>query len=252
MRHKGFWVGLCGELWERLALRLPWARIIAVSEYTKERLTVRGARQPITVIPNGIAPMPPAILRTRKSAVPLVSCVSRLVPGKRVDVLIRALAIARKEVPGLRAVIVGQGGEQARLERLAEALGIADAVAFTGRVADITDVYRMIASSRAFCLPSEVEGFGIAVLEAMACGVPVACSDIPPLREVTRGGKGGVLFPVGDAGALAAALVRLLNDKAFAARKQREARQLAASYGWDGITGQVERVYESLARLAEA
>ena len=108
-------------------------------------------------------------------------------------------------------------------------------------------------TSRSFCLPdlsppSEVEGFGISVIEAAAAGVPYVVSDIPVLKEVTRNGQGGLIAKVGDIAELSQKLEKLITDKKLYAEKSKQAIHLAKSYQWPQIARLTESVYTKAVR----
>jgi glycosyltransferase involved in cell wall biosynthesis len=115
------------------------------------------------------------------------------------------------------------------LRARAAALGTSDDVRFVGWVSD-ADMEGLYALADAFVFPSLYEGFGLPVLEAMARGVPVACSDRSSLPEVA--GDAALLFSPEDVGAMAAALTRLLDDEALRARLSAAGVERAASFTW--------------------
>jgi len=245
LRHTGLLTGVLGELWERRSLSLPWDRIIAVSEHVRVKLSARGIpAERVSVVPNGIDFPALQELKAAKSAAPSICCVARLVPYKRLDVLVRAMAIVSREVPDATCHIIGTGPERHRLEHLIHEHGLSGKVTLRGFLPRHDDVLEAMKSSWVFCLPSEVEGFGISVLEALGCGTPVVCSDIPALREAT--GTAATLVPPGDATALAAALVDHLRDGKLRARKARDGKAHASRFDWPRIAGEVERIYSAL------
>ncbi|MGZ9148730.1 MAG: glycosyltransferase, partial [Candidatus Deferrimicrobiaceae bacterium] len=111
--------------------------------------------------------------------------VGRLAPIKQVDLLLRALAVVKKEIPGIRAVIVGDGPLRQELETLAAALGLGDAVEFAGQRADVSSV---LGRSRVFVLTSKTEGLSLALMEAMMAGLPAVVSDVGDLGDLVRDG----------------------------------------------------------------
>ena len=220
--------GLLGEVAERVILRLPVARYIAISDSTAAKLVARGVcPDRVTVIPCGIDPDTIAAVVPEKTERRRLTVVGRLVPYKRVDVVVRAVARLRSAVPDLELVVIGQGPELDRLRALAAELGVDDIVECRGFVESHADVLAAVAASQAFVSASEIEGFGIVVVEAMALGVPYAISDIPAFREVTVGGRGGALFPAGDDEALAEVLRPLLDGGAGRADLVAEGRDAA-------------------------
>ncbi len=159
---------------------------------------------------------------------------------KRVDDVVRIFASVRRKMKA-RLVMVGDGPERATALRVAEELGVADGCLFLGAV---TDVAAVIATGDAFLLPSAGESFGLAALEAMACGVPVVGALAGGLPEVVRDGIDGILEPVGATDVMAERLSALLLDcpRHAAARK---AAQLRATeeFGTDSIVPLYEAVY---------
>ncbi len=105
---------------------------------------------------------------------------------------------------------------------------------------------RAIAGSSVFVSASEIEGFGISVVEAAAVGVPFVITDMPVFREVTREGAGGLLFRLGDANDLAAKLEQLLTDDALRDACKAAGSTLVESYTWDALADQTGEVFESV------
>jgi glycosyltransferase involved in cell wall biosynthesis len=174
------------------------------------------------------------------------------IPRKRIDVLLRTFAGVRRAVPGARLVKVG-GALSPGQAALAEELGITDAVVtlpfFSPRSprdrATLAAVYRRAAL---VLQPSDAEGFGLPVAEALACGTLVLASDIPVLREV--GGEAAVYRPVGDVPARTGAALELLdqNRRADPAWQARRALGLAWAdrYRWTTHVDQLAEIYRSV------
>ena len=240
--------GLLGELTERLIVRLPGARFIAISESTAGKLAAQGvARERITVVPCGFDPATVAAVMPERTERRRITVVGRLVPYKRVDVVLRAVARLATRLPDIELVVIGQGPELDSLRKLASALGISHLVDFRGFVERHRDVLAAVAASQAVASASEIEGFGIVVLEGMALGVPYVASDIPAFREVTGGGAGGVLFPPGDDGALTDGLATCLEAGPAHEALATAARERARRYTWDAVA---ERTAEVLAEIS--
>jgi glycosyltransferase involved in cell wall biosynthesis len=149
-------------------------------------------RSPIYVVPNG-GPEPTFGKRS-PSAHPTVVSVGRLVVQKHIDQLLIAVAEARRSVGDLVLHVVGVGPERESLEHQAEALGLGDAVVFHGRVSD-EERDAILDQSWIFLSASQREGWGVAVLEAAAHGVPALVRDVPGLRDAVRNGATGWLLP---------------------------------------------------------
>jgi glycosyltransferase involved in cell wall biosynthesis len=233
--------GAVGEYAERCILRLPVDRYISISQSTADKLVAHGVpADRVTVIPCGFDQATVDAVVPEPDGEHRVTVVSRLLPYKRVDVVVRALHELRDARPDLRLVVIGQGPERDRLAALAAELGLADRVELRGFVSRHTDVLAAIAGSAALASASEIEGFGIVVAEAMALGTPYAISDIPAHREVTDGGRGGALFPGGDVHALAAALAMVCRPEARAPLAA-AAAELATRYRWAVIADMTVR-----------
>jgi len=171
--------------------------------------------------------------------------VGRISPWKGQDVFLRAFARAFPE-GGARARIVGGAlfGEEAvgaELVALAHDLGLAERVVFTGHVDDVAAEYASLdVAVHASTIP---EPFGQVVVEAMAAGVPVVATDAGGPAEVVTDGVDGLLFPLGDVGALSACLTRLAADADLRRRLVAGGRETAAAYAPPVIAAEVEATY---------
>src|SRR5213594_1884938 len=178
-------------------------RVTAVSKFLRDE-TYRAfgcGDCAVAVIPNFINPAeyhPPAAGSARKPLGPadhkVLIHVSNFRPVKRIGDVVRAFAGVRKALPAT-LVMVGDGPDRELAQQEAERLGVKRDVRFVGRVDDVGD---LLQRADLFLLPSETESFGLAALEAMACGVPVIASKAGGLPEVVRDGETGFLVNVGD------------------------------------------------------
>ena len=130
-------------------------------------------------------------------------------PRKGLDVLLRAAALLSRKDVDFHLLLAGTGPAEGELKELARRLDLEGRVFFPGRVEPSERIY---AALDVFCLPSRKEGLGVAALEAMASGLPVAASRVGGLAESVVEGETGFLVPPGDQGALGQALERLLSD----------------------------------------
>jgi glycosyltransferase involved in cell wall biosynthesis len=205
------------RLLERLAVRVADRVVVtsaAAGEYLVREHRIDAAR--VRVVPNAIdvarfTPDPAAVRDKGR-----VIFVGRLAPEKNLRALVEAVA----RVPGARLRLVGEGPERAALEEAARRAGAA--VEFTGTVTNDA-VPGLLNTATLFALPSHYEGQPKALLEAMACGLPVVGADVPGIREVVRHGETGWLC-ASDAESLARALRALLDDGTLRERLGREAR----------------------------
>ena len=234
-------LALMTVLAERL---IPYAyrttRMLAISPSTKADLVARGIpADHVCVVPPGVDHAAYRPSAHAAGEAPLIVWIGRLERYKRADVVLDAMRVIAQRVPAARLVIVGDGSERGRLEKRALALGLADVVRFTGFVPEAEKI-DWIRKAAVVVNSSEKEGWGLTVIEANACGVPAVSSDVPGLRDSTLDGVTGVLYPYGDVDALAAAVVRLLDDEPARARMSAAARDWAARFSWERVTDDVE------------
>jgi glycosyltransferase involved in cell wall biosynthesis len=204
------------------------------------------------VVPNGLDldefdNLPPAgNFRDRHPEIgerPLALFLGRLNFKKGLDILCDAFAMVARDLPEARLVIAGpdDGMAEAVKSWLAER-GVADRVLFTGMLTG-ADKYAVLRDADLFVLPSYTENFGIAVIEALACGVPVAISDrVGVWREIEAAGAGWIT-PV-DAAAFAGAMRAGLTDRPAARARGLRGRELVArDFSWPNIAVELERNY---------
>jgi N-acetyl-alpha-D-glucosaminyl L-malate synthase BshA len=154
---------------------------------------------------------------------PTLIHVSNFRPLKRVDDVVRIFARVRAAGPA-RLRLIGDGPERPRIEAQIAALGLTAEVEFLGERIDLPKVLR---DGALFLLPSETESFGLAALEAMACGLPVVATAVGGLQEVIVDGETGFLRPVGDVESMAGCARRLLDDEALRRTMATAARRRA-------------------------
>ena len=171
----------------------------------------------------------------------LVIYLGRLKKYKNVDHLIRAMALVREEVPGARLVIVGTGDRRRALEALTRSMGLDGAVRFTGFVSE-EEKLRLLTRAEVAACPSSKEGWGITVIEANACGVPVVAARVPGLRDAVVDGETGVLVPPRDREAMARALIRLLCDREERERLAGIAVARSRRFTWENTARQTLQV----------
>jgi phosphatidylinositol alpha-1,6-mannosyltransferase len=180
---------------------------------------------------------------------PVVVCVSRLVPRKGQDTLIRALPLVQRRVPDAALLLVGGGPYRSTLQRLAREVGVAGDVVFTGSVpwAELPahyaagDVFAMPCRTRAGGL--DVEGLGIVYLEASATGLPVVAGDSGGAPDAVRDGETGYVVSGRDVAAVASRVTDLLADRDLARRMGAAGRAwVEAEWRWDTLAGRMTRL----------
>ena len=207
--------------------------LIAVSAAARDDICATLGLNPgrFVVVPHGIGeapraqPAPEAPLRERLGLTEgrIVLCVAAIRPHKNQELLIRSLPDLPDDVT---VVLAGRHEPYAkRLNALADELGVADRVRLTGYLSD-EELERMWRLAACAAFPSRAEGFGFPVLEAMARGLPVACSDIPVLREV--GGDVPVYFDPSNAAAAVSAIRAAMED----GERSRRGSKRAAEFSW--------------------
>ena len=221
-----------------------------------QALGVPGDR--IDIVPCGVdvSLFRPADVENRSRTVPRLLVVGRLVPRKGVEDAIRALAL----VPGAELVIVGGPGvdqldadpEVARLRQVMIECGVADRVVLTGHLPH-EELPAVIRSSDLLLAVPWYEPFGITVLEAMACGVPVVGSAVGGLLDTVVPGVTGLLVTQRDPGSIAAAIRLLLDDEPRRAAMGRAgADRVRELYTWERVAAQTEQSYRAVLRARVA
>jgi glycosyltransferase involved in cell wall biosynthesis len=244
---------------ERLLSRVT-DRIVAISPAIERELRdqFRIGREPqYRVVPLGFDLSAFAAIddRTRIGARPqlqlaadaeVVTTVGRLTAIKQHRLFLDAIAIAARARPALVAVIAGDGELRADLEAYAAQLGIADRVRFLGWRRDLATIY---AATNVFLLTSRNEGTPVALIEAMAAGVPGVSTDVGGVKDVIVSSDVGTLAPDGDAAALAAAVVRYVSDPDRARSHGLRARQAVLDrYSLDRLVTDIHALYRDLLR----
>jgi len=242
------------------ALARRTQRILTVSESVRAELLARGIGRPdrLTVVPLGLDLGPFTRAEEQRGAlrrelgvaddVPLVGIVARLVPIKAHEVFLEAAARVARSVPACRFVVVGDGERRDELVGLAARLGLGDRCRFLGWRADLPRIH---ADLDVALLTSRNEGSPVALIEAMAAGLPVVATAVGGVPDLVVDGEHGRLAAMDDADGVAAATVALLRDPARRRAMGVAGRQrVLARHGAARLVADVERVYE--AELAAA
>jgi glycosyltransferase involved in cell wall biosynthesis len=220
-----------------------FAVIVANSEATRQRISDEGF-DPIEVIPCGIPETP---LRPQLRVPPTAVFAGRLVREKGVDFLLRAFVQVAHSVPGACLWIAGDGPEKGRLEQLTARLALQERVMLLGHL-DQEEMARRIARGWVQVVPSLwEEPFGLVAAEAQMRGTAVVATRAGGLMEIVDDGWTGLLVPLGDEAALAAAVTRILSDRELAEEMGQRGRQRARErFRLDTFLGRFEVLYDRL------
>ena len=186
------------------------------------------------VIPNPV-PLPPTPSQEspRNGSTRRIVSLGRLSPVKGFDVLVAAFAAAAARVPHWHLEVWGEGSERKALEQMVSALGMVKQIQFRGLTDRPFDILR---DADLFVMSSHAEGFPNALVEAMACGLPVISTRFGgAVNDIIQDGVNGLLVPSGDPGALAEAMVRLMNDPDARARLAGRASEVVERFSTERV-----------------
>lgn len=245
--------GIFGQLVEKAVSKLS-DNNIAVSNWTKDRLELLGVPgEKITVIPNGIDfkkicesepdwGNPPVNL---ESKIYDITFAGRLIKEKNVDLLIKAVALLKADFPYIRCCIVGDGPEKAALVELAKRTGVYENVEFAG-FQEYGALIGKIKASKVFVLPSSREGFGIVVIEAFACGVPVVTvrAKYNAAQGLVEDGVDGFIVGLEER-EIAKAVVKMIGNTSGNKKASEAALKKAENYDWKEIVKNVQLMFEA-------
>jgi len=238
--YLGF-LGLFGKVIERYVASFK-SPVIAVSPTTGLRFGNEFGRQPDYILPNGIDvahldSVAPAPDKTD------VIFTGRLIKEKNVGLLLDAFRILVSDNPGLTLTIIGDGPDKDAIDTRIRAYSLDRNVTVTGFLENPDEIIARMKASKVFVLPSTREGFGIAALEALGCGLPVVTIDHPAnaVRDLITESNGIICTPTPED--LAQGISQALRQH----EQMREAcRASASAYDWDRIVDQAEQYYQSL------
>lgn len=245
------WEGALTEWLNRLTAR--WCSAVVgvsdnVTRYLVERVGI--PRQKVVTIYNcvNVSRFGPRPARDPSPGAPVIGSIARLNPEKDHETLLRAFAILMRRYPSATLVLAGEGPERERLHAVARALGIEARVEFLGHVTDVRTVHARI---DVYVQASHVEGLPVAVLEALAAGLPVVAARVGGNEEAVEDGVGGLLVPPRDPEAIAAAVTELLEDPARARRLgEHGQRHIERVFGVDATVDATVRLIDRLLQPA--
>jgi N-acetyl-alpha-D-glucosaminyl L-malate synthase BshA len=160
-----------------------------------------------------------------KTRMPTIVHISNFRPVKRSLDVLEVFRRVREEMTA-RLIMVGDGPETPEAVERAKLLGVASDVSFAGVAEDVVDI---LSNSDVFLLPSEIESFGLAALEAMACETPVVATNVGGLSEVVDNGESGFLLPLGDVDSMAERILEILQDPELRIQMGKKGREAATT-----------------------
>ncbi|MEW6234460.1 MAG: glycosyltransferase [Candidatus Omnitrophota bacterium] len=222
-------------------------RVIANSRGLKELYEKQFPDLRAGVIPNGIDAATFTPRREKDWEEWRLVCAARLIARKGIDLLLQACQRLVEDGINFSCHLIGDGPEESSLKRMAGELRLGERICFHGRMSR-DEIARFLPNCDLFVLPSYAEGMSNAALEAMACGLPVLLTDTGGSRELIEGN--GEIVPVGDAEALASALMRMLAQPEIMRRLGVRSRERAETFSWNNVAAQYYDLYGQIARHA--
>ena len=219
--------------------------LTAVSHFLRERTlrVCRDVEAKITVVPFGVSIPEKTGTGSEDDKVRLAFIKAHeMIYGP--DVLLEAMPVAVAKNLHVHLVMAGEGSMTARLKEQAKNPNLGGHVTFAGFV-DHRNIFDFLGRHDIMVMPSRAESFGVAALEAAACGLPVVAGDVGGVPEVVIDGETGILVPPGDAAALVEAIIRLAEDADLRKKMGKAGRQyVAAKYPWENCLDQMVQIYE--------
>ena len=236
------WKGYLGYIIEKLAVLMP-DKIISVSKHTTHKLKKElNSKKRIYTVPNGIEFDLITKIKSAKEESDVIF-VGRLTSHKNVDIFIKAIKLIKEKNLEIKSLIIGDGPEKKTLEALTQKLNLKKNIKFLGFLENNDDVYALMKSSKVFVLPSTREGFGIVVIEANACGIPVITINHKDnaARDLIEEGKNGFVCQLNEE-EIAKRIIRILINSSGLNMKK-ACMDLAKKYDWDKIVDEIEGIY---------
>jgi len=219
--------------------------LFVVSESTKLESIKRGFKaEKIYLAPNGIDPKPYQQTKFEKTTSPTIGYFGRLKKYKSVQHLISAFKLIKRNIPNAQLVIIGKGDYQSELQEMALESGFALDIIFTGFVSEKEKI-EWLNKLWVVVNPSMKEGWGIANVEANACGTPVVVANSPGLRDAVKDNYNGLLYEYGDISGLANKVISLLSDKNLYNKISAGAIEFTDNLSWDNTAKNMLKVMES-------
>ncbi len=252
--YLGRWMGFFGQMVEKAVAKIS-RNNIAVSVWTKKRLEALGVPgEEIAVVPNGIdlkriseiEPEGGWTFADPERKIYDIIFAGRLIKEKNVDVLVRAVALLKVDFPGIRCCIVGDGPEKEALLKLADGLEVRGHVDFAG-FQEYEALIAKMKASKVLVLPSSREGFGMVVIEAFACGVPVLTvrEKYNAAQGLVEDGVDGFVVELGER-ELAEGVQKILGECSSYRNMSEYATRKTEKYEWEEVLTKLNSFYEEL------
>jgi len=234
-------------LFEKLMIRLKYDCIHTVSETSKYDLVKFGAKKPIYIIHNSIEHY-----KKTESIDPIPNqfvYVGRLVFYKNLEIIIRAIDIARKSDPNIKLIIIGGGPHRDILEKLVDDLELSSNVEFKGYV-DTLEKVQIISSCSALVFPSLCEGFGLVILEAFDQSRPVLVSDIKPMSDIVSHGTNGFVLDPHDENKWSDCFIKIIKNPHIVSEMGMNGNHvLHTTYNQESMYEKIIEMYEDCMKL---
>ena len=235
-------IGIFGKVIERIMLSLT-NNIITVSSKTQKDLKKIKKSERSIVIPNGIDFNHINGIKPSNEESTIIYA-GRLIKEKNVDVLIQSLVIVKGKIPDFKCLIIGNGPERSKLEKLALDLQLTDNIIFKGFMENYDDMIGYMKSSKVLVLPSTREGFGMVVIEANACGIPVVTVNhsMNAAVDLVLDGVNGYKTEL-EPNEIADKIVKSIeSQKEF----KNKCIEMSRGYDWEIIVDSLEKVYHKI------
>ena len=234
----------------KMVLELSDKIVITQSSYLNRSPYLSKYRDKIEVIPVGVdtEKFKPLNIQEYENTLFFLSILDKFHEYKGLEYLLKALKIVKDEIKNVKLIVGGEGDLKSYYQEIANSLGLENNVRFVGFIPDskIVEYYNRCS---AFVLPSyssDQEGFGIVLLEALACGKPVITTEIVGVSKDVQEFNAGVVVKPRDVDSLANAIVEILQDEDLRRKMGENGRKVDEKYSWHNIAGIMEKIYTEL------
>jgi len=221
--------------------------VITVSRSTKMNLLKLGLDSNAVTIVHGGLSLKPVENIPKKERDPTIIYLGRIKRSKGLSELIVALYYVRKNIQNVKLWVAGRGDSSYlnELMRFIDKLGLINNLEFFGYVDEKTKI-NLLSRAHLLVFPSVMEGWGLTVIEANACGTPVIAFNVPGLRDSIINGETGLLVPYGDIKALANAIIKVLSEDELRAKLSKNAIKWAEKFSWEKTAKEFEKILEKI------